>query len=55
MEKFQEPTYCWNVKIDESLHKPVAIIALDRRKEIRQIVSDAVRTYITQAEAKGHE
>lgn len=48
----EEPTYSWDVKIDESLRKPVAIIALEKGKEIRQIVSDAVRTYLTQTKGE---
>ncbi len=42
----QEPIYSWDVKLADSLRKPVTIIALETNKKIQQIVTEAVIEYI---------
>ncbi len=42
----EQTNYNWGVKLDDSLRKPVARLALEKEKEIREIVSDAVRSYL---------
>jgi hypothetical protein len=52
MSKPQEPSYVWDVKLDENLRHPVRQIAFDNNLEIRKIVSDAVRDYLKKQKTK---
>ncbi len=49
-EQETNPTFRWDVRIQDSLRKPITKLAIDSDKEIRQIVSEAVRDYLKKTE-----
>jgi hypothetical protein len=43
-------TYSWDVKILDSLRKPVTLLAVQSEREIRDIVTQAVAEYLKKQE-----
>lgn len=44
--QIQETAFTWDVKIADTLRLPVTIIAIEKGKEIRQVVTEVVTEYI---------
>jgi predicted transcriptional regulator len=49
------PTYKWDVRIDDSLKRNVKKMALDENREIRQIVSQAVKEFLEKQKTKEND
>ena len=47
MQKTETPTFNWAVRIDDNLRVPVTMLAIQTKTEIRKIVSEATRCYLT--------
>jgi hypothetical protein len=55
MSNQETPTYRWDVRIEDSLRVPVTMLAINKGREIRQVVSDAVRDYLKKQKTKAGE